>query len=79
MTTDAHRPVRLDEPAAEGDTIRSLYIHAPFCSRRCFYCDFAVKVAPQGDPEEWLAAIGGELRSLEEEGAFVLDASLDTL
>ena len=79
MTTDAPRPVRLDEPATEGDRIRSLYIHAPFCSRRCFYCDFAVKVAPQGDPEEWLEAIGGELRSLEEEGAFVLDASLDTL
>ena len=65
MSSDALRPVRLDEPVATGGSIRSLYVHAPFCSRRCFYCDFAVKVAPQGDPAEWIDAIGGELRSLE--------------
>ncbi len=79
MTTSALRPVLLDDPVVAGGAIRSLYVHAPFCSRRCFYCDFAVKVAPQGDPGEWLQAIGGELRSLEEEGVFLLDASLDTV
>ena len=28
-------------------TVSSIYVHAPFCSRRCFYCDFAV--VPLGD------------------------------
>ena len=79
MSLRAPGPVRMDEPATVGGTIRSLYVHAPFCSRRCFYCDFAVKVAPHGDPAEWLEAIGGELRSLEEEGTFVLHGALDTL
>ena len=23
---------------------RHLYVHAPFCARRCVYCDFAVSV-----------------------------------
>ena len=64
-------------PATE--LIRSLYVHAPFCSRRCVYCDFAVKVASRGDPEAWLEAIEGELHSLESEGVFILAGSLDTL
>jgi len=82
MTTDTLGPVRLDEPEPTVGPIRSLYVHAPFCVRRCFYCDFAVKVTQHGDggdPEEWLEAIGGELRSLEEEDTFVLDGTLDTL
>ncbi len=78
MTCDATHPVRLDGTEASG-AIRSLYVHAPFCSRRCFYCDFAVKVAPRGEPEEWFEALRGELRSLTEEGTFVLDTVLDTL
>lgn len=39
-----------------------LYIHAPFCARRCSYCDFAVHVARKPPVEEWLDAIEAELR-----------------
>lgn len=59
--------------------IRSLYVHAPFCARRCFYCDFAVTVSREGDLAGWLGALEGELRALEEEGVFALDPVLDTL
>lgn len=59
--------------------VRSLYVHAPFCARRCAYCDFAVRVAQVGDLEGWLEALAGELVILEAEGLFRLASSLDTL
>lgn len=29
--------------------IAALYVHIPFCEKKCFYCDFASLVAPTGD------------------------------
>lgn len=59
--------------------VSSVYVHAPFCVRRCFYCDFAVQVRRSGDPGEWLGALEGELRGLTAEGLFVLEDQLRTL
>ncbi|MGD8277394.1 MAG: radical SAM family heme chaperone HemW [Gemmatimonadota bacterium] len=39
----------------------SLYIHAPFCARRCCYCDFAVTVDRAPDAIAWLDAVEREL------------------
>jgi oxygen-independent coproporphyrinogen-3 oxidase len=59
--------------------VDAVYVHAPFCARRCFYCDFAVTVRSSGGAGEWLEAIAGELRLLEAEGVVTLADSLDSL
>ena len=61
------------------EPVRSVYVHAPFCARRCPYCDFAVEVRRVGDLDGWTAALAGELGALEREGRFPLAAELETL
>ena len=59
--------------------VRSVYVHAPFCERRCFYCDFAVDVDRSPDSRLWLAALSGELAAVRSEGRFRLSHPLETL
>ncbi|MEM7417624.1 MAG: radical SAM family heme chaperone HemW [Gemmatimonadota bacterium] len=56
-----------------------VYVHAPFCSRRCVYCDFAVQVRREGDAAEWVRSLAGELAILEQEHVFTLAPALRTL
>lgn len=56
-----------------------LYIHAPFCARRCSYCDFAVHVARKPPVEEWLNAIEAELRLTFEARGWTGPRPLSTL
>ena len=45
--------------SADGGT-RALYLHIPFCARKCAYCDFASWATPAGD-----ALMGAYERALE--------------
>jgi oxygen-independent coproporphyrinogen-3 oxidase len=40
---------------------RSLYLHVPFCSRRCPYCDFAIHVGEDQLQERYTKAVLAEL------------------
>jgi oxygen-independent coproporphyrinogen-3 oxidase len=59
--------------------VSSVYVHAPFCARRCVYCDFAVTVRRTGGVEEWLEALAAEVAWVEAEGLFTLADRLRTL
>ncbi|HAK94433.1 MAG TPA: hypothetical protein DCM87_05390 [Planctomycetes bacterium] len=48
--------VRCGEAAAPG-----LYVHIPFCLRKCAYCDFASGVYPSGMQAPYLDALAREL------------------
>lgn len=42
-------------------TTRHLYVHVPFCGRRCTYCDFSIAVRRTVPVAAYLAALGREV------------------
>ena len=44
--------------------MRHVYLHVPFCVRRCSYCDFSIAVRKQIPAREYVDAVLGELRLL---------------
>lgn len=40
---------------------RHVYVHVPFCARRCSYCDFAIAVRPRVPVDEYVDALRREL------------------
>ena len=40
---------------------RHVYVHVPFCARRCSYCDFAIAVRRRVPSDDYVAGIASEL------------------
>jgi len=58
------QPDETGEPAAPLHTWtpRALYIHIPFCTNKCFYCDFNSYVAAGQPIDAYLDALDNEMR-----------------
>ena len=54
--------------------VRHLYIHVPFCARRCSYCDFSIAVRASTPVDEYTSALRTELGS-----GVVQGSTLDTV
>jgi len=44
--------------------VRHLYVHVPFCQRRCSYCDFSIAVRKRIPAREYVEAVLGELAAV---------------
>src|SRR2546426_8400788 len=64
------RPIRNPQSTIRNylPIMRHLYVHIPFCVRRCSYCDFSIAVRKRIPAREYVDAVLGEL-------ALVLDSS----
>jgi oxygen-independent coproporphyrinogen III oxidase len=54
--------VRVNDSGVEV-AYRHVYVHVPFCARRCSYCDFAIAVRRTVPVREFVAGIAAELRA----------------
>lgn len=48
-----------------------LYVHIPFCARKCAYCDFPSFAGREGDMEAYLARLNREMASRENADAVI--------
>ena len=56
-----------------------LYIHVPFCARRCSYCDFAIAVRREVPSRKFVDAVLAEWRGWQQEPAWNDSPSLATI
>lgn len=56
-----------------------LYLHVPFCARRCSYCDFAIAVRREVPSREYADALLAEWRRWQDHSAWDLSPEIETI
>jgi oxygen-independent coproporphyrinogen-3 oxidase len=56
-----------------------VYLHVPFCRRRCTYCDFAIAVRRQVPSEAYVSAVLAEWRLWQDEPVWDKSPELETI
>lgn len=59
--------------------IRHLYVHVPFCLRRCSYCDFAVQAVSHAPVADWVRSVTTEFDLVAAEQGWTDRPELNTL
>jgi oxygen-independent coproporphyrinogen III oxidase len=57
------------ERAARPELPLGVYVHIPFCVRKCHYCDFAAGPAPPPIREQYVETLAAEIRRSPQRGA----------
>src|SRR5260370_23675927 len=56
-----------------------LYIHVPFCARRCSYCDFAIAVRREVPSADFARAVEREWNAWQDHPAWDASPGLETV
>jgi oxygen-independent coproporphyrinogen-3 oxidase len=56
-----------------------LYVHVPFCARRCSYCDFAIAVRREVPSDAFASAVLAEWRGWETHEAWATSPEIETI
>jgi len=63
LAPHASPPLDPSQGNFDGSSALGVYVHFPFCSARCPYCDFAVAVRPNIPHDEYADAVLAELKA----------------
>lgn len=66
-------------PSVAGPAPTAVYVHFPFCTHRCHYCDFSVARSAEPPVAEWLDCVSAELDWWFDTAGWASPVRLDTL